>query len=131
MRKSAWKRAARWILAGALAVAIAFFALLGFIRHDARRTGDRAALQFGGDRIAGLSALVDCQTCSLHDRDMAVWALGVLGDRRGLPVLKAHYTGAKCDHTADLCQYELGKAILKIDGQWNLQASLGFRRASR
>jgi hypothetical protein len=122
-----WQRAA-WTLVGALTLAVAFLSLEGFIRLDARHTGTRAATRFGGDRIQGLSALIDCASCSLHDRDMAVWALGELRNSRALPVLKAHYTGQRCNHTIDLCQYELGKAIKKIEGTWNLHASLTFRR---
>jgi hypothetical protein len=71
-----------------------------------------------------------CSQCSLRERGMAVWALGELRDRRALPVLKAHYTGGKCDHATDLCQYELGKAIMKIEGSWNLHASMTFRRST-
>ena len=125
-----WKRRVLWTLAGVLAVAVSLFVLEGIIRLDARATGNRAAARFGGDRIRGLTALVDCSQCSLRERDMAVWALGELRDRRALAVLKAHYTAGKCDHAADLCQYELGKAIMKIEGKWNLHASMTFRRAT-
>lgn len=68
--------------------------------------------------MTGLTRLVDCNGCDLRERDMAVWATGELKDRRALPVLKAHFTGRGCDHNRDLCQYELRKAIMKIDGTW-------------
>jgi hypothetical protein len=125
-----WKRVALWTLAGVLAVAVSLLALEGAIRLSARNFGTRAAARFGGDRVMGLAALVDCSQCSLSERDMAVWALGELRDRRALPALKAHYTGGKCDHNAGLCQYELGKAIMKLEGTWNLHASMTFRRSS-
>jgi hypothetical protein len=125
-----WQRRVLWTLAGVLAVAVSLFVLEGIIRLDARATGNRAAARFGGDRIRGLTTLVDCSQCSLRERDMAVWALGELRDRRASAVLKAHYTAGKCDHAADLCQYELGKAIMKIEGKWNLHASMTFRRAT-
>jgi hypothetical protein len=112
-----WKRVAPWTLAGLLAIAILLCALEGMIRLAARRTGTRAAARFGADRITGLAALVDCSRCVLRERNMAIWALGELRDRHALPVLKAHYTGGRCDHTAGLCQYELGKAIRKIEGR--------------
>lgn len=52
------------------------------IRLTARKAGTRAAARFGGDRITGLAALVDCSRCSLCERDMAVWAFGELRDGR-------------------------------------------------
>jgi hypothetical protein len=128
MNASRWQRRALWSLASVLALAVSVLALEGVIRLDARATGNSAAARFGGDRITGLAVLVNCSACSLHERDMAVWALGELRDRRALPVLKAHYTGGKCDHAADLCQYELGKAIMKIEGTWGLHTSRTFRR---
>ena len=129
MNASRWKRRVLWTLAGVLAIAVSLLVLEGVIRLDARATGNRAAARFGGDRIRGLTALVDCSQCSLRERDIAVWALGELRDRRALPALKAHYTGGKCDHTSNLCQYELGKAIMKIEGTWNFHASMTFRRS--
>ena len=119
MSLSVWKRVALRTATVFLAIAIALLALEGAIRLKARAVGNRAAARFGGDRINGLTLLVGCTRCPLPERDMAVWALGELRDRRALPLLKARYSGAKCDHTAGLCQYELGKAIRKI----------GFRRA--
>jgi hypothetical protein len=32
----------------------------------------KAMVQFRGDRVEGLIALVDCEECILHDRNMAV-----------------------------------------------------------
>jgi hypothetical protein len=129
MNASRWTRRVLWTLAGVLAITVSLLVLEGGIRLEARATGNRAAARFGGDRIRGLAPLVDCSRCSLRERDMAVWALGELRDRRALPALKAHYTGGKCDHTRNLCQYELGKAIMKIEGTWNFHASMTFRRS--
>ncbi len=110
-------------------MAVSLLVLEGAIQLYARETGTRATARFGGDRITGLTAVVDCIRCSLRERDMAIWALGELRDRRTLPVLKAHYTGRKCNHRAELCQYELGKAIMKIEGTWNLRSSMIFRQS--
>jgi len=108
---TAWTRGA---LIGLLIVAGALLALEGSIRLYARSVGSRAAARYGGDRVTGLTSLVNCAQCPLQERDMAVWALGEFRDRRALPALQAHYTGRKCDHAAELCQYELRKAIRKI-----------------
>ncbi|HEY1337086.1 MAG TPA: hypothetical protein VGF59_06220 [Bryobacteraceae bacterium] len=126
-----WRRAAVWAAAGAATLALSLLALEGAIRLDARTQGDRAAARFGGDRIAGLAALVGCDGCGLREREMAAWALGELRDRRALPVLRAHFTGGRCDHATRLCQYELGKAIMRIEGTWTLKASNRFRRTHR
>jgi hypothetical protein len=112
------KRAGVWTAAIVIVLAFSAVALEASIRLYARGEGNRAAARFGGDRVSGLTRLVECEGCSLHERDMAVWALGESRDARALPVLKARYTGARCDHAAGLCQYELGKAIMKIEGTW-------------
>ena len=54
-----------------------------------------AQAQFPGKRIEALMAMVDCESCSLRDRNNAVWALGQLDDARALPVLEKYHTGAK------------------------------------
>lgn len=96
-----------------------------FLAWTARQTGEEARLEFGGDRVEALMELVDCTHCGLRDRSDAVWALGVIGDRRALPVLEKHHTGEKCQHGVTLCQYELDKAIKKIEGTWGLRAAFG------
>jgi hypothetical protein len=128
MRMQGWKRTAAWIFVGFLAIAVSLLALEGSIQLTVRSTGDRAAARFGGDRVKGLMSVVECDSCSLRERDMAVWALGELRDRRALPVLKPHFTNAKCNHATGLCQYELGKAIMKIEGTWS-RHSAEFRRS--
>jgi hypothetical protein len=118
MSTSRRKRVAFWGLGASVAVAVSALALEGFIRLDARAVGNRASARFGGDRITGLTRLVDCDGCDLRERDGAVWALGELRHQRALPVLRAHFTRGKCDHNRYLCQYELRKAIMKIEGTW-------------
>ena len=110
------------VLAGVIGLGL--LALQGWIAWDVRRTADKAVEEFGGDRVSALTELVECRGCGLRERNLAVWALGELGDRRGLAVLKKHHTQSPCNHAVDLCQYELGKAIKKIEGTWGLRASL-------
>ena len=123
-----WKRLVLWSFAGLLAIAVLLLLLQGYIRLSVLATSDSAVERFGGDRISGLAAMVNCSECRLKDRDMAVWALGELRDRRALPVLRAHYKGGKCNHSSELCQYNLGKAILKIEGRWDFHMSRTFRQ---
>lgn len=103
-----------------------FFVLEQFLGWTARRTGDEVRLEFSGDRVEALIKVVDCTECDLRDRSEAVWALGVIGDHRSLPVLRKYHTREECRHGAVLCQYELGKAIKKIEGTWDLRASLTY-----
>jgi hypothetical protein len=95
------------------------------IDREVAATADRARDRFSGDRTAALVRLVDCEQCTLKERNRAVWALGQIGHESALPVLRKHHTGGECDHTSRLCQYELDKAIRKIDGTHSvLQTSL-------
>jgi PBS lyase HEAT-like repeat len=75
-----------------------------------------AMARFSGDRIEALIALVDCQDCRLEDRNHAVWALGQLGDKRALPVLYKYRTGKPCDHSRQICQSEISKAVRWTEG---------------
>jgi len=125
-------RAKSAALAGAAvlgAVALGLGGLQGYIAWEVRATGSRAMREFAGDRVTALAQLVDCEACPLRERNRAVWALGELTDPRALPVLRRHHTGGPCDHARTLCQYELGKAIGKVQGTWGLLPYL--RRARR
>jgi len=58
------------------------------------------------------------ETNSLEERNTAVWALGQIGDKKALEVLKKSYTGEPCDHTKYLCQHELEKATGLTPPTW-------------
>lgn len=118
-----------WLAAGAVLAlaALGLAAVQLLIRHEVGATGDRAMRQYPGDRIHALMQVVDCADCGLRSRNRAVWALGEMRDRVALPVLRRHHTREQCNHTLDLCQYELGKAIKKIEGTWDLKASLHYK----
>jgi hypothetical protein len=73
--------------------------------------------QFKGDRVEALIALVNCEECNLNDRNLAVWALGQLTDKRALPTLyKYRRPGIPCNHMTSICQYEIAKAIKWTEG---------------
>jgi len=97
-------------------VIIAYFGCSLLIGLGVNSASERAMAQFDGDRIEALIALVDCQTCNLHDRTTAVWALGQLKDKRALPILYKYRTGKPCDHLHQFCQYEISKAIRWTEG---------------
>lgn len=102
-------------LAGVVALGLA--GVEGYIRWTAYDFGRQAKDRFGGDRVEALIQQVECTSCTMKQRQEAVWALGQMGEARALPVLRAHLTGRPCDHAKELCQYELEKAIRKIEGR--------------
>lgn len=119
------------LLSATAAALLAVLSLLGiqkYIGWEVTATGSRAMQQFSGDRVEALVKLVDCEQCSLPQRNRAVWALGEMGNPRALAVLQRRHTGGKCDHAHALCQYELGKAIKKIQGTWGLLPYLARAR---
>jgi hypothetical protein len=99
------------------AAALALVTASSMIRHGLDQSSAFACHRFPGNRISALIALVECEECSLSERNRAVWALGQLQTRRALPSLHKYFTDTSCDHEQALCQYELGKAIRKIEGR--------------
>jgi hypothetical protein len=77
----------------------------------------QAAHPHPGDDVAALLEYVKSETHSLQQRDHAVWALGQARDPRAVPVLEGFVTGQSCNHTHDLCQHELAKAIALCKGE--------------
>ena len=94
------------------------------IRSGVKKISAEATQQYPGDRVEALIAYVKSNDHSLRQRNHAVWALGQIGDKRALPVLKQFYTGGHCDHAHCLCQYELQKAIKLCQGSFNATAWL-------
>ena len=68
------------------------------------------------DSALALMEYISSESHSLEQRNRAVWALGRLGDARGLTVLQSSYSGEQCVHEAFLCQHELEKAIKRCGG---------------
>ena len=104
-------------------LAIVLFAMAAIpellIGSGVRSFSQKAQEHFPGKRVEALMAMVECESCSLPDRDHAVWALGQLDDPRALPVLEKQYTGAKCDHLRYLCQGTLQIALRHLRHQDN------------
>jgi len=112
-----------WV--GGLIVALVLVAFVGvslWIGADVRAMSKVAMQNHPGDRVEALIQYVEDTNHSLQDRNRAVWALGQLGDRRALPILRNHHSGEPCDHATALCQHELSKAIALLDGGVNATA---------
>ncbi len=101
---------------GALAlILIGLFAMVMVVELQigmgVRSFSQTAQAQFPGKRVEALMAMVECRSCSLLDKNHAVWALGQLDDPRALPVLEKYYAGAKGYQPNDLSQDRLRIAL--------------------
>lgn len=77
--------------------------------------------------VDNLVLLVDDQSQSIRSRNDAIWALGMLGNSRALPVLQKYYTRnipqwEPLDKV--ISQYELKKAVNLAGGGTNIAAFL-------
>ncbi|MHC4117600.1 MAG: HEAT repeat domain-containing protein [Planctomycetota bacterium] len=118
--RSRWARVKRRLCYGILIcfalLLAAFVCLCLSIRSGVRRSSALAMQEHPGDRVEALMAYVSSQDHTLRERNRAVWALGLIGDKRALPLLEKYRTGRPCDHDTTLCQGEIGKAISKCKG---------------
>jgi len=94
------------------------------IRSSVKEISTMAVQEYSGERVEALITYVNSANHSLRERNRAVWALGQIGDKRALPVLRGFYTGGPCDHNNGLCQHELQKAIKLCEGSFNATAWL-------
>jgi len=93
------------------------------IGHGVRDISQSAMEKYSScDEVKALIMFVDSDENSLSERNRAVWALGQIGDKRALEVLRKYYTGKPCEHEKYLCQYELKKAINLCEGGTNITA---------
>lgn len=117
------KKVFKWGMVGLCVCFILFNGFLLCVRWSIQRSLNEAcaaALQAypeSGDTVAALMIIVQSDSHSLKERNNAVWALGQARDRRALPVLRMYYTGDECDHSWELCQHELDKAIKLCSGE--------------
>ena len=96
----------------------AFIAAKVYIKREAKNVAKEASAVFQKDNTESLLILLDSENYSLKEKNMAVWGLGVLKDKNALSKLELLYTDEECNHSEELCQYELKKAILKIKGEF-------------
>ena len=96
---------------------------IGLIRRSIQNSLDQWCVKaqeahpHPGDNVAAMIEYIQSDSHSLHDRNLAVWALGQARDSRALPALEGYYYGAKCEHNSHLCQMELSKAIKLCNGE--------------
>jgi hypothetical protein len=104
-------------LAGTLLSLLGLSCAIGLIRHDIKRDVNewcetaQAEYSHPNDDVAALLAYVQSESHTLKDRNHVIWALGQSRDARALPVLENYFTNRECNHSQNLCQHELEKAI--------------------
>lgn len=115
-RFARWKKASICAVLGFVVLAGVSYVLfcLGIGSH-VKPICAEAMREFPGDRVEAVLAYIESDRHSLKERNKAVWALGYMGDKRAVPVLKKYVTGQPCEHDKSLCQRELGKAIKKCE----------------
>ncbi len=119
MKKSTTRRTAlTWgLFAGSclLAGLGVFVILINFhIQDSVSEYVNMAKRRFSGDRVEAVVAMLEARHTSIREKNWMIWTLGTIGDARALPVLTSLYTGTKCRHGYEVCQYEVEKAIRKI-----------------
>jgi hypothetical protein len=120
-----------WLPILGLGVGVALFAAIALsIGSGVGEISREAGREFSGDQVEALMAFVESDRHPLAERNRAVWALGQLGDKRALPLLRKLYTGRECQHDKYLCQHELRKAINGCSGGFNAAAWV-WRGSSR
>lgn len=114
-----------WILVGGSAFLLIFLITSTWIGVSVKQQCKLAQAQYGGDCTESLLNVFKDEANTLRERNMSVWALGQLGDKRALPVLEKCYTGEipnREPYDETLSQYELKKAMELLKGGFNLAA---------
>ncbi len=97
-----------------------------WIELHVKKMCDMATRKYPGDKVEALMMSVETEEYGYNARryktnNHIFWALGQLGDKRALPLLKDLLTGQPCDHETNLCQGEIQEAIEKLEGnEFNL-----------
>lgn len=126
------RRVTLWGCALIAVLVLTAFVLISLrIGEDVRAASRIARAQHEGDPVEALLRYVEDDHHSFPERNRAVWALGQIGDRRALPLLRKHYSNKPCDHEGALCQRELGNAIKLLDGGLNATAIVWRHPADR
>jgi len=110
---------------GAILFLIFLFTTAILIGRGVRNNCKSAQNNYSGDCVGALIQLVENEENSYSARNSGIWALGQLGDKRALPILRDLYTGEippREPIDKAISQYELKKAIKLARGDFNATA---------
>lgn len=110
----------RWLMLGVGLILLAYGGVCLVIGAGVDDVLEKARVRFSGNDTNALVAMMNSSDIPLKDRNLAVWALGQLGDTRAAASLEKLLTGKPCDHATVVCQRELRKAIRQCRGGANV-----------
>jgi hypothetical protein len=102
---------------------LAFVVGATWIGQGVKENCQDAQRKYDGDCVQALSALLQDENNSYRERNLAVWALGQIGEPQPSELLNSYYTGIippKESLDEGLSQYELKKAIQQVNGGVNI-----------
>lgn len=108
---------------GLIIFAFYFLLSVNIIGHSVKQKCQLAQQKYEGDCVEALISYLDDESNDFKSRNLAIWALGQLGDDRALPVLKKYYTGyngERMSRSHALAQLELERAIGYMEGSPNI-----------
>ncbi|MFZ6035344.1 MAG: HEAT repeat domain-containing protein [Patescibacteria group bacterium] len=115
-----------YLISVGISIFLLFFFILNiWIGYEVKDLCQNAKKQYGGGCVEALMVQLNDEKQDFRTRNDSIWALGQLGDRRALPVLKRYYTGNIPDREPldkTISQYELKKAVNLAGGGLNITA---------
>ena len=106
-----------------------FLLSINLIGYSVREKCKIAQEKYGGDCVESLIQYLDDERNGFYSRNSAIWALGQLGDKRALPILKKYYqgyNGEKINRSRQLAQLEIERAIGYLEGNLNITKFFWF-----
>ena len=114
------KRTVAYVLLTVVLLAVGgVYGLRFWVYADVADAGREAQIMFPGDRVDALIARLESDETTVEEKNRAVWALGQMRAARAVPVLEPLATddSQPCDHSRQVCQYELKKALANCRGE--------------
>ena len=109
-------------LIGLAAFIILFAIALRMIYSGVESICEISSNKFESDNVEALISLIESDEFSFKQKNKAIWALGQIGDRRALPLLRKLDTDEiqKKPHDSDkyIVQYSVEKAIKQINSNF-------------
>ena len=100
-----------------LVLGSSYMGLRVWFKADIDQICESAMAQYDGDKIEALISVLNSDQQDLKTKNSAIWALGKLRNESALPTLRNLQTNKPCDHSRNVCQQELEKAILNLEGK--------------
>ena len=110
------------ILIGLVAFIILFAISLSMIFSGVKSICEIASNKFENDNVEALISLIESDEFSFKQKNKAIWALGQIGDRKALPLLRKLDTDEiqkkPLNSNKYIVQYSVEKAIRQINSDF-------------